>query len=966
MPIPKSVKALVARFDEQKDTYKATYNETQVRRDFIDPFFKALGWDMDNTQDHAEAYRDVIHEDKILVGTTKKAPDYSFRIGGIRKFFVEAKKPSVPIKVDPTPAFQVRRYGWSANLPISIVTDFEEFAVYDTTVKPLETDPPSKARLFYCTYEEYADKWDEIASLFSKEAILRGAFDRFNAKKRKGTETVDTAFLEEIEKWRLALAKNIFKHNKNLNTRELNSVVQTLIDRIIFLRICEDRGIEPEDRLKSLLKGKGIYNSLVKQFKDADAKYNSGLFHFKEEKSRHTDVDTLSPGLHIDDAPLRDIIESLYYPNPYEFSVLPPDILGQVYERFLGKVITLDKKTVEIEEKPEVRKAGGVYYTPSYIVDYIVKHTVGELLKDATPSQAEKLSIVDPACGSGSFLIVAYQYLLDWHLNYYVKNKGKKGTKDKVYESDKGVWKLSIAERKRILLNNIYGVDIDSQAVEVTKLSLLLKVLEGESRDTVESQLSLFKERALPDLSDNIKCGNSLIGSDFYAQDNLPNLTEEDHLRLNVFDWEEAFPEVFKAGGFDAVIGNPPWGADIESYKEYYAKSYQHTTSEHKDSFKLFIERSILILARNGFFGFITPSSLFFQSRYIDARRLIRQHEVQKLWNVGDGVFSGGVTAPCSVFTLCKRKPHPEHVVQTIDTALEKGNFAKARTINAGLYKKVLQKHYTDTVEENFVGYYRPYGNKEVSMETVLDCKDCGIKHQRVGCGLKDKGNSDLVDRLYYQGAKPQMEGDKAYVTGSDMLTCGWYIDTTPKQFFRGNYKSILKSDEIVYFNQEIMSLNPKIVWRQTSDRLRAAILGGVWFSNTLQAGIPKNAIYDIHYYLGLLNSKFLNFCYIESVKEAGRTFPQVKMGKIKALPFRQIDFKDRDEVSLYLSVVKAAQTLSMLYQNLYIAVQDGNSNNKLLAEKQIKGVSASLNNHIYQLYGLTQDEIAAIESTIS
>ena len=222
--------------------------------------------------------------------------------------------------------------------------------------------------------------------------------------------------------------------------------------------------------------------------------------------------------LKIDDGIFKTIIKELYYPNsPYEFSVLSPEILGNVYEQFLGKVIRLTKgHQAKIEEKPEVKKAGGIYYTPQFIVDYIVKNTVGELCKGKTPKKVSKLRILDPACGSGSFLLGAYTYLLKWHRDYYSKAKDKKRLKDMIYQGKGGEWILTVKEKKRILLNNIYGVDIDFQAVNVTKLSLLLKVLEGESKDVIEAQQKLYRERALPDLGDNIKCGNSLIGSDIY------------------------------------------------------------------------------------------------------------------------------------------------------------------------------------------------------------------------------------------------------------------------------------------------------------------------------------------------------------------------------------------------------------------------------------------------------------------
>jgi hypothetical protein len=577
VPAPQIILDLVERFTQQIESYKSgKYGETEVRREFIDPFFQALGWDIDNKGGYAEAYKDVIHEDAIKVGGTTKAPDYCFRIGGQRKFFVEAKKPSVNIATDISPAFQLRRYAWTAKLPLSILTDFEEFAVYDCRVhKPVKTDKASKARTLYIKYTEYADRWDEIESIFSREAILKGSFDKYAEahKKKRGTAEVDDEFLKEIENWRTLLARNLALRNDELSQRELNFAVQRTIDRIIFLRICEDRGVERTAQLQSLLNGPKVYARLCEMFRLADDRYNSGLFHFEREKGRAEEPDNFTLSLAIDDKPLKEIIRNLYYPDcPYEFSVLPADILGQVYEQFLGKVIRLTAgHQAKIEEKPEVKKAGGVFYTPTYVVDYIVEQTVGKLLADKTPQEVggltkawkpskkkRPLTVLDPACGSGSFLIGAYQKLLDWHRDWYVAD-GPKKHKERVYEAAHGEWRLTTAERKRILLAHIYGVDIDPQAVEVTKLSLLLKVLEGENQETLSHQLKFAHERALPDLASNIKCGNSLIGPDFYQGQQRELFDEEEALRINVFDWKAEFPEIIRHGGFDAVIGNPPY-----------------------------------------------------------------------------------------------------------------------------------------------------------------------------------------------------------------------------------------------------------------------------------------------------------------------------------------------------------------------------------------------------------------------
>src|SRR3989338_3787856 len=292
----KKISELVDRFSDQIDSYKRSdYNETLTRRDFIDPFFKALGWDIDNEQGYAESYREVIHEDRVKVSGVTKAPDYSFRlVGGKRLFFVEAKKPYIVVKDEIPPAYQIRRYGWSAKLPISIITDFEEFSIYDCTKKPSPTDKASTARLRYFTFRDYLKEFDFIWETFSKERVLRGSFDKFvqSDTYKKGTATVDKEFLQSLDSWRTYLATSIAINNKQLNEDEINFAVQQAIDRIIFLRIAEDRGVEPYGNLKDAIKQGDNYKNLFEQFCRADEKYNSGLFDFKKDRiSEHLKIE---------------------------------------------------------------------------------------------------------------------------------------------------------------------------------------------------------------------------------------------------------------------------------------------------------------------------------------------------------------------------------------------------------------------------------------------------------------------------------------------------------------------------------------------------------------------------------------------------------------------------------------------------------------------------------------------------
>ncbi|MFH1881195.1 MAG: DNA methyltransferase, partial [Planctomycetota bacterium] len=699
--VPSRVVELIETFDRNVEAYHSQqYNETQLRREFIDPFFEELGWDVTNKAGNAQAYKDVIHEDAIKVGGTTKAPDYCFRIGGVRKFFLEAKKPSVNIKGDPHPAYQLRRYAWSAKLPLSILTDFEEFAVYDCQTRPKQTDKADTARIMYFTHKQYSENWNKIVDIFSRDAILKGSFDKFAVatKGKRGTTTVDIELLAEIEKWRKMLARIIAFRNRPLSRDEINFAVQRIIDRILFLRMCEDRGIEQYQQLQSIISGDRTYPRLCEIFEKADQKYNSGLFHFHDEPGRATPPDDLTPNITIDDKDLKYILHSLYYPLcPYEFSVLPPEILGNVYEQFLGSVITISgAHRADVVPKPEVKKAGGVYYTPSYIVDYIIKNTVGRLLNDhsvisesvpvvipsaaeesiknshcesakggrgnlkpLTPRQIANLKILDPACGSGSFLLGAYTYLLNYHRDWYVDNDPQKYTK-KIYQGKGAQWYLTNAEKKRILLNNIFGVDIDSQAVEVTKLSLLLKVLEGEDAQTLENQYRLFHERALPDLANNIKCGNSLIGPDFYETIDSESVTDELRQKINPFDWNAEFPQIpsGKNPGFDAVIGNPPY-IRIQALKStqpeavsYFSRKYESASKGNYDIYAVFAEKGLDLLNQSGRLGFILPHK-FFNAQYGQPLRnlLVKGKNLSHVVHFGhQQVFIGSTTYTCLLF----------------------------------------------------------------------------------------------------------------------------------------------------------------------------------------------------------------------------------------------------------------------------------------------------------------------------
>lgn len=983
MPAPKPVKDLVARFAEHIDAYKrGNYNETQLRREFLDPFFAALGWDVFNERGYAGDYKDVVHEAQVKIAGTTKAPDYSFRIGGQRRFFVEAKKPSVDVKGDPHPAYQLRRYAWTAQLPLSILTDFEEFAVYDCRIKPSPKDKAATARVLYMKYDEYDTRWDEIESVFSREAIPKGGFDKYASSKTKkrGTAEPDDEFLQLLESWRTSIAQNIARNN-DLSARQLNHAVQLIIDRIVFLRICEDRGVEEARTLQGIAKGKSIYAGLLKRFRLADAKYNSGLFHFENEPGREA-PDTLTPSLTVGDAVLKDIIANLYYPeSPYEFSVFRAEMLGHIYERFLGSVISLSAtgKTAKVEEKPEVRKAGGVYYTPTYIVDYIVEHTVGELLKDRTlkiaevgqgrgkkkakvPRMDKPLRVLDPACGSGSFLLGAYDHLLDWHLRFYTSNDPEAwaalpsppiahhAIPDE--KATRGDYRLTTSEKKRILTEHVYGVDIDAQAVEVTKLSLLLKVLEGENQETLEPLL-FAKERALPDLSDNIKCGNSLIGSDFYTGQQGGMFDEEEQYRINAFDWNVEFEEIMAGGGFDAVIGNPPYvllQADLrdDEQLEYLRKHYD-VASYKVDTYHLFMELGVALAAPLGRCAMITPAN-FITNNYLSGlrRHLLSNTTVDHIVVIEDGVFHG-ISVDNAVFVL------------TMAGCADHVEMRYARSTGAGLALEKTERVNVDhalTTDEVLLT-----GNDGSAMAAVCAKADAvadslgSIARVNFGKQLRNRKHhpDDVVSDHSLDAIK---NGYRPCYTGRDVH----------RYFLEWNGLACLDNEHARKggcWDPGVQNAANKLVTRQIGQYPTYAIdIHGHQCLNTMfMVTIHEELAIDPRYLLGILNSRLLRAFWLERFNDRRRTFPKIKGTYLKKLPVRFLDLSDEALRNSHDRMVDLVQSMLDMNERLH-----GNEAAKLtpqerrVLEGRIAATDGEIDQLVYGLYGLAGEEIAIVE----
>jgi predicted type IV restriction endonuclease len=591
------------------------YKEASARVEFIDPMLRALGWDVSNDAGLPERFKQVQVEPSQEVDGHKRAPDYAMRVRGERKFLVEAKKPNVFIKASAEAAYQARRYAWSAQLPIVVLTNFREIAVYDGRVAPAATDSPAKARILYITLRDIEDRWSEIAELVSRSAVESGSLERFveARPRRRGTEAIDIMFLRHLETARVNLLQHIAIKNPGMTDDELLSAIQLTLDRIVFLRFCEDRSLEPWGALKLAVEASNPKARLEEVYRRADARYNSGLFHFDDEKGRVA-PDALTLAMEIDDDVLRETVARFYPPeSPYAFSLMPVEVLGRAYETFLSFQISRKAGSVTLEQKPEVRKAGGVYYTPEWLATAVVRMTLEPLLESSTLStiRAPKtaLRVVDPSCGSGSFLVQAYRHLLDWFLLRYAEEPTKwLGAKPaRLTKTETGELALSGFERKRILTDHIFGVDIDAQAVEVAKLSLLLTFLEDASATYSERVLDVFKDRVLPDIDLNVRVGNSLVGHDILTDEELARRDEYAISSMKTFDWRSFGRK------FSAVVGNPPWlmaGYEVPPRQLEYMKSKYASYTGKADLYYLFIERSIQILQPGGRLGLVVPNKM--------------------------------------------------------------------------------------------------------------------------------------------------------------------------------------------------------------------------------------------------------------------------------------------------------------------------------------------------------------------
>jgi type I restriction-modification system DNA methylase subunit len=995
-----TLEKLIRKFESDRLHYLSkSYSEAQARVDFISPFFKALGWDMENEDGHAHHAREVLVE---TTEDTRGRPDYSFRVAGQTRFFVEAKAPSEELDTA-RHIIQAKSYAWNTKQVFFVVlTDFEEFRFYDASIRPDERKPDEGLilKLKHTDYLANAERlWE-----FSRERVAAASLEAMLPRDRRTQRLripVDTAFLDEMTGWREELAKNIFKNNPALTARQLNEVVQRLLDRIVFIRIAEDRHIIEKRQLGDAVdewKARGgkfdIFDWLRPLFEKINEDFNGEIFK----------PNPLLESTRVDSETLAKIIERLYPPkSPYRFDVIGVELLGSIYERYLGKSIRVTPKQVRVEEKPEVRKAGGVYYTPKYIVDYIVKNTVGKVIEGKTPKQIEKIRILDPACGSGSFLIGAFQCLIDYHVRYlteHPKEAQHHALFPDITKDENGDPRLSVVRKAEILKNNLFGVDIDPQAVEITMMSLYLKALEGE-----RSQLPP-KQHILPELKYNVICGNSLIGPEISEQGTL--FGDADKERINAFNWETGFPEIMKTGGFDAVIGNPPYiriqamqeWAPVEV--EFYKQAYTSASAGNYDIYVVFVEKGLSLLKKQGRLGFILPHK-FFNAQYGQPLRSIlsKGKHVCHIVHFGDQqVFEGATNYTCLLFLEKSGCSDCEFIkvgdleswrierkgtrgkIPASSLAAAEWNFAVGE--GARLFDKLRRMPTKmDALAERIAQGIRTSANEVYVLDLVSggermvtahsELLQRNVKLERAAVALFLQGREIKPYRIAPSGkvviVPYRIDGGSAQLIPADelrkKLPRTWdYLNANKKYLDAREHGRFRGSAWYMYGRQQNIDLMllPKVLVPDIADRASFALdeRGEYAFTSgygiTFKSGVPESP----KYFLGLLNSDLLDW-YLKRISTTMRGgFFRYFTQFVEKLPIRLINFSDSMDKARHDKVVVLVERMLELNKRKHSAKLAPSELERL--EREIAATDAEIDDLVFKLYGITDEERKIVE----
>jgi type I restriction-modification system DNA methylase subunit len=880
-----NISNLIYKFEELKAKNQlSTYNEAQTRNEFIEPMFEFLGWDMRNLR-HA---REVITEESVSAGRV----DLSFQLQGMPVFFLEAK--SIKVNLDEWKwAEQAINYSWNKSVSWAVLCDFEGLKIFNADLPPKNL----ASNLFLeFGYEEYEDRFEELW-LLSKEAFQNQQLNSRAEKWRKSEKRtqVGQKLFEDLMSWRNQLTKQIAKQN-DVAFEDLSEGVQTILDRLIFIRTAEDRKIvspalEPLHRIKPT----HFYSELKKLFLDFDKNFNSKLFSHRNCDDWEIESKTLSK-----------IVSGLYDEEngyKYDFSVITADVLGGMYEQYLSYVQN-EKSDSTHKSK---RKAQGIYYTPKYIVDYLLDESLEKLI--GKNSKSKNLKILDPACGSGSFLIAAY---------------------DRILEAQNRHSQTSLFDSFEILQRSLYGVDIDEQAVEVAQLNLLLKAL-------VEKTL-------LPTLQQNVKHGNSLI---FGEATELHDIFGAEIYQNKPFNYELEMSEAFANGGFDLVIGNPPYvfarGGSFDSHvKEFYKNNYK-VAQYQLNTYALFIERAFQLLKPNGYLSFIVPNTWLTIQAFSGLRKFLLDNTASlKIINIFDKVFSAANVDTC---LLIAEKGSGGDVIlgQISDGTIEEfGHFSKSEfaapeyMINIALL--------SNSGNSKLVAKIDSFGRPLSEFATVK----AGLKAYEVGKG-NPKQSEKMKNQRVYHASQQVDETYRKYLEGRDVRR---YHAQWGGQWIKYGECLAAPRDPDLF-------LGERILVRQIPSRppysINAWLAEGDYLNDINSMIITNFSEMDPKYILGLLNSKLMTFWFINTFDKFQRkTFPQFKVNELATFPIFATSENSR------IRVMKVVDMILESYKHLEKASEGSARYNEVL--KHLTKLNSDLDQIVYGIVGLNEEEIAIIE----
>lgn len=834
-----------------------SYNEAQTRNEFIEPLFEFLGWDMRNLSIDNE----VTTEENVSGGRV----DLAFRFNNIPVFFLEAK--AMKVDLDEWKwAEQAINYSWNKNVTWAVLTDFESVKIFNAEIPPKSL---SQNLFIEIDHKNFIDRFDQLW-LLSKESFEQKLLDKEAQKWGKLTKRkqVGEKLFEDLMSWRILLTKD-FKKQNNLTDEELDEGVQRILDRLIFIRTAEDRKIEPNILIGIPRSGKtNQYKQLIKVFRDFDDGYNSKLFapHYCEEWKAS-------------DKTISEVIKGLYTTKDgyrYDFSVISADVLGGIYEQYLS-FVQVRKGEDKAKSK---RKSHGIYYTPKYIVEFIVNETLGEVLKKTKLKDFSKIKILDPACGSGSFLNATY---------------------DKILETlAKQNQQTSLFTKFDILKDNIYGLDLDVQAVEIAQLNLLLMVLSQKIK--------------LPTLQHNLTSGNSLVSGE---AENLEKYFGSDYRKQKPFAFEDKFSEVFEQDGFDVIIGNPPYGAELSKTQQEYFKYIYDIGST--DTAVLFIKRSLELLKDGGKLGFIVPKALCFASNW----RKIREY----IWDNTETIIDCG---------KAWKEVKLEQVVFILKKGKKSANYTSGKFENGNL--KILGKINKKDAED-FGFFLNGISESELTIAKKIKSNSIflnDISSNQRGAILQ-KFISELGDKEVLGGAQIQKYGVIGIKGKIDKKKI-----VNEQAFIKNN--SVLVQNIVAHIENPIDHIKITACVPERNDYIIVDTINQISLNND----IDKNVIWY------LLNSKLMSwYAYRFIFGKAIRTM-HFDNSITARLPIPK-DIKNlQNELA---KPVNEFLKFGREFQNTP-ANTDKSNNLKIEMEKLEKEIDEVT----YKSYGLTKEEIATIE----